>query len=103
VVNTHLSFLRRSSRRQLRRLLATHLPPGRRLLLGDLNMTPKQVRAITPMRALASHLTFPADRPTLQIDHLLTDDPALAPVGSTDVRLAVSDHRALVADLADPS
>jgi endonuclease/exonuclease/phosphatase family metal-dependent hydrolase len=51
------------------------------------------------MRPLASEVTFPADEPREQIDHLLADG-AIAVESSYAVRLPLSDHRALVVDLA---
>jgi endonuclease/exonuclease/phosphatase family metal-dependent hydrolase len=99
VVCTHLSFLRWWNRHQLRSLLRS-LDGHRRplLLVGDLNMEPAPVRALTGMRPLASHLTFPADAPREQLDHVLTDGD-LRVTWSAAVHLPVSDHRALVVDL----
>jgi endonuclease/exonuclease/phosphatase family metal-dependent hydrolase len=100
VVCTHLSFLRFWNRRQLRvllRSLETHRRPL--LLTGDLNMGPAPARRITGMRPLASARTFPAEHPVEQIDHVLADG-AVAEEASYAVRLPLSDHRALVVDLA---
>jgi len=69
------------------------------LLTGDLNMGPEPARRISRMRPLASEVTFPADEPREQIDHLLADG-AIAVESSYAVRLPLSDHRALVVDLA---
>jgi endonuclease/exonuclease/phosphatase family metal-dependent hydrolase len=104
VVTTHLSFLRRWNERQLRLLLraARGWAGGERsrlVLMGDLNMDAGRAGAITRMRALATGATFPVESPTEQIDHILTDDPALASASDEVVRLPVSDHRALVADV----
>ena len=100
VVATHLSFLRWWNRRQLRILLRA-LDGHRRplLLVGDLNMEPAPAHALTGMRSLATHRTFPADQPREQIDHVLADGDLHA-ADSCAVRLPVSDHRALVVDLA---
>jgi endonuclease/exonuclease/phosphatase family metal-dependent hydrolase len=100
VVCTHLSFLRFWNRRQLRvllRSLQTHRRPL--LLTGDLNMGPGPAARITGMRPLASARTFPAEHPVEQIDHVLADG-AIAEESSYAVRLPLSDHRALVVDLA---
>jgi endonuclease/exonuclease/phosphatase family metal-dependent hydrolase len=99
VVNTHLSFLTYWNRRQLRMLTAA-LGEARRplLLTGDLNMGPGPATAATGLRALAAHTTFPADRPAVQIDHVLADGPVRA-VRSEACRLGISDHLALVVDL----
>ena len=100
VVNTHLSFLRWSSRRQLRDLVRSLAPVPRPLvLLGDLNMAPARARSLTGMRALAAHPTFPADAPREQIDHVLADGPVRVRASACR-RLPISDHRALLVDLA---
>ena len=100
VVNTHLSFLAYWNVRQLRRLVAALAPATRPLvLMGDLNMGPERAVATTRMRPLAAHPTFPVDEPREQIDHVLVDG-ALEPTGSCARLLPLSDHRALVVDLA---
>jgi endonuclease/exonuclease/phosphatase family metal-dependent hydrolase len=101
VVNTHLSFIRWWNGRQLRRLVGsvagrTAVPA---LLVGDLNMGPERAGRLTGMRHLASHLTFPVDEPREQIDHVLAAGDVEAK-SSEAVRLPLSDHRALVVDLA---
>jgi endonuclease/exonuclease/phosphatase family metal-dependent hydrolase len=101
VVTTHLSFVPRWNQRQLR-LLIRALSRRRRpmLVTGDLNMDPATAGAVSGLRPLAAHPTFPADGPREQLDHLLVDG-ALSVRDSQAVRLPVSDHRALYADLAD--
>jgi endonuclease/exonuclease/phosphatase family metal-dependent hydrolase len=99
IVNTHLSFLRWWNARQLRALLSG-LTGARRplVLVGDLNMAPGSATAVTRMRSLAAHRTFPADRPAEQIDHVLADGP-IGAARSDAPRLPLSDHRALLVDL----
>lgn len=98
VVATHLSFLRPSSTRQLRRLMRVLREHARPLvLMGDLNMGPRAATRLTGLTALASGPTFPAHAPRVQIDHLLSD--GLSPAAGHVVHLPVSDHCALVADL----
>ena len=99
VVNTHLSFLRWWNPHQLRVLLRSIAHRDERLVLvGDLNMGPRTAHRLTGMRSLASHLTFPADAPVEQIDHVLTAGDLRAT--HTEARqLPMSDHRALVVDL----
>ena len=74
VVNTHLSFLGWSNRRQLRDLVRS-LAPARRplVLMGDLNMGPARAASLTGLSALAAHPTFPAGAPREQLDHVLVD------------------------------
>jgi endonuclease/exonuclease/phosphatase family metal-dependent hydrolase len=50
------------------------------------------------MAPLANGLTFPADAPTRQIDHILATQGVTAGHGAAR-ELPMSDHRALVADL----
>ena len=70
------------------------------LLVGDLNMPPGPATRLTGLHPLAIALTFPVDRPSVQIDHLLARGDG--PVGSAAraLPLPVSDHRALVVDLS---
>ncbi len=99
VVTTHLSFLHLWNGRQLARLLRSiRNGPEPTLLLGDLNMGPSRAARITGMRSLASGATFPAHDPAVQIDHVLGDGP-IRSTGSQVVRLPVSDHLALVAEV----
>lgn len=99
VANSHLSFVPWWNRRQLRALTTAlaALPPPL-VVMGDLNMGPPQVRAITGMASAGSHPTFPADAPREQLDHVLVDS-ALRAVASHAPRFELSDHRALVAEL----
>jgi len=100
VATTHLSFVPRWNRHQLR-LLVRALAGRRRplLLTGDLNMDAEAARSVTGLRSLADHATFPSPRPLEQLDHVLADG-ALAAEASEALRLPVSDHRALYVDLA---
>jgi endonuclease/exonuclease/phosphatase family metal-dependent hydrolase len=107
VVATHLSFLRWWNPRQLRVLLGAArgwagAERSRLVLMGDLNMGPARASSLTGMRPLATGSTFPVDEPTEQLDHILTDDPELRSDREQVVRLPVSDHRALVADISRP-
>jgi endonuclease/exonuclease/phosphatase family metal-dependent hydrolase len=98
VVATHLSFLRPSGARQLRRLTRTLRGLARPLvLMGDLNLGPRAAARLTGLSALASGPTFPAHSPRMQIDHLLAD--GLLPTAGHVVRLPLSDHCALLADV----
>jgi endonuclease/exonuclease/phosphatase family metal-dependent hydrolase len=99
-VNTHLSFIPWWNGRQLHSLVRsvehTDLP---RVLMGDLNMGPTRARTLTGMRPLAHHRTFPVDAPREQIDHLLVAGD-LEAKDSEARPMRLSDHRALVVDLA---
>jgi endonuclease/exonuclease/phosphatase family metal-dependent hydrolase len=100
VVTTHLSFLRGWNARQLwllLRAIGDRTTPV--VLLGDLNMGRRPAERITRMRPLATGRTFPASGPLTQIDHLLVEGSLRARSGGP-VRLPMSDHCALVADVA---
>lgn len=105
VVTTHLSFLTSWNGVQLRRLCRSVATDDRPLvLMGDLNMGPGRAARITGMTPLAAGPTFPAEHPAHQLDHLLGDG-RVAACASDVLRLPVSDHRALVADISlrDPA
>lgn len=101
IANTHLSFVPWWNGHQLRTLVRGLAPLPRPLLLtGDLNMGPQRAATASGLTGLGSHLTFPADEPHEQLDHVLADPPIRARTSTR--RLPVSDHLALVADLDQP-
>ena len=100
VASAHLSFFPGWNQLQLyalRRALTSARGPA--VLMGDLNMTPRPARAVTRFRPLVSALTFPVDRPTFQIDHVLARGDVGRVVDARAVQLPMSDHRALVVEL----
>jgi endonuclease/exonuclease/phosphatase family metal-dependent hydrolase len=100
VANTHLSFVPGWNRIQMRHLVRDLRGfAGPRMLVGDLNMSPPTPARWAGMRPLGSALTFPADAPDRQLDHVLTDDPRLRVERCEAVSLPISDHRALVVDI----
>lgn len=100
VANTHLSFVPGWNHVQLRRLVRDLRGfPGPRLVMGDLNMG---ARRWSGLRSLGTEPTFPADDPTRQLDHVLTDDASLRADRSCAPRLPISDHRAFVVDISRP-
>jgi endonuclease/exonuclease/phosphatase family metal-dependent hydrolase len=101
VASTHLSFVPVWNAFQLRR--ATRWLGGLGpscVLLGDTNLPGGLPRIVTGWRSLGQAPTFPADQPSMQIDHALAHGPVPAVVGVDAPRLPLSDHRALVVDLA---
>lgn len=99
VACTHLSFLPWWNGVQLAMLKrALGDPDHPRVLLGDLNMRPGRAIRATGLRPLVEGPTFPQHAPDQQIDHILAS-PGLRSAGGGPVRLPVSDHCALVADL----
>ena len=100
VANTHLSFVPGWNRLQLRRIVAALRGlPGPCLMVGDLNLTSAAAQRCSGLRTLAAAPTFPADRPTRQLDHVLTDDPGLTVRHRDTPLMPISDHRPLVVDL----
>ena len=74
--------------------------PSPRVLFGDLNLEPEEVRPLTDavgLRLLDVGPTFPAHSPRRRIDHVAVDG---VDVRSVEVlELPVSDHRAVVVEL----
>jgi endonuclease/exonuclease/phosphatase family metal-dependent hydrolase len=101
IATTHLSFVPLWNGKQLRTLVADLATlPGPRVLLGDLNMPPPFPRVLSGWRVLAKAPTYPAWEPRIQLDHVLGsgDVPPVRAVESPE--LALSDHRALLVELA---
>ena len=94
VVSTHLSFLEGWNVLQLRRLVRALTGEPRLLVAGDLNMPPHRARRASGLRPMAPGLTFPADAPLRQLDHVLGRG-AVAAGGARVWDLPLSDHRAL--------
>lgn len=101
VATTHLSFVPGHNLRQLRTVTRAMdaAIAGPRVLMGDLNFPGRLPSVVSGWRSLARVRTFPAQRPSMQIDHALAAGPLPPVLGSRAVLLAVSDHRALVVDL----
>jgi endonuclease/exonuclease/phosphatase family metal-dependent hydrolase len=96
VCNTHLSFIPGWKAVQLRHLVRSLTGTREPLaLMGDLNMQARQAARISGMRPIATAATFPAARPTRQIDHVLVRGGLRATAPAEAVRLPLSDHRAL--------
>ncbi len=100
-VATHLSFIPWWNVLQLRTLVRVSRDLPRPLvLLGDLNMGPRPAARATGWHPVAEALTFPSPQPVRQLDHVLVDGDVtpLGPAVALDA--GVSDHRALVVDVA---
>lgn len=99
VATTHLSFVPGWNLLQLRRVTAALAAFGLPcVLLGDLNFPGGLPALVTGWRALARVKTFPAARPSLQLDHALGYGHPPRVAAASAVELALSDHRALVLD-----
>lgn len=102
VASAHLSFFPGWNQLQLhalRRALTAAAGRGPAVLMGDLNLTPRPVRAVTRFRPLVTAPTFPVHTPRLQIDHVLARGDVGRVVDARAVELPMSDHRALVVEL----
>ncbi len=102
VAATHLGVAKSESLIQLRAIVAELMGrPGPRILLGDFNRHPHEVEpelAAAGLRLVPTGLTFPANAPKHRIDYVAVD--GLSVLGAAVVRTAISDHRAVVADVA---
>jgi endonuclease/exonuclease/phosphatase family metal-dependent hydrolase len=95
--NTHLSFIPGWNGVQLRRLMRSLTGTREPLvLMGDLNMQRGPAARNSGLTPIAAAATFPAARPTRQLDHVLVRGPLRATGPAEAVRLPLSDHRALV-------
>ena len=100
VISAHLSFVPGWNILQLRAIARwARSMPAPRLLLGDLNLPGAVPRLVTGWTQLARVATYPSWRPRVQFDHVLTDG-AMSVDATRALPLAVSDHCALVVDLA---
>ncbi len=100
---THLSFVPLWNVWQLLRLSRWMRElPGPHVILGDLNIPGGLPRLVSrEWHQLVTGATWPAGRPRVQLDHILGRG-TLPRVRDTSVpHLPLSDHRALVVDLAD--
>jgi endonuclease/exonuclease/phosphatase family metal-dependent hydrolase len=102
VTTTHLSFVPGWNVVQLRRLLGQLAAlPGPHVLTGDLNMPAALPRSLAAWRRLATASTYPAHAPAVQLDHVLMLGNAGTVTAVDTPDLPLSDHRALVVDLAE--
>jgi endonuclease/exonuclease/phosphatase family metal-dependent hydrolase len=101
VATTHLSFVPGWNATQLRRAVrALRSLPAPHILLGDLNLPGPLPRTLTGWRRLGALPTYPANRPRLQLDHVLAHSRRPPHVAAAHTpAVPISDHRPLVADL----
>ncbi|HWL35111.1 MAG TPA: endonuclease/exonuclease/phosphatase family protein [Frankiaceae bacterium] len=102
VAATHLSFIPAWNAWQLRYVVsALRRLPGPYLLMGDLNLPGPLPRVFAGWECLARGATFPAPSPHVQLDHVLASPGLDLDVRGCDIReLALSDHRAVVVEVA---
>jgi endonuclease/exonuclease/phosphatase family metal-dependent hydrolase len=102
VATTHLSFAPGWNVWQLRQAIAFLRPlPAPRILVGDFNIPSRVARYASGWQVLAKAATYPASAPKIQLDHALGHGGVPAVLHVDAVRQPISDHRALVLDLAD--
>lgn len=72
VINTHLSFVPGMNAYQLRKIRHwADTLPGKKILVGDLNLPGKLPERIMKWRSAASQFTYPSWGAKLQFDHIL--------------------------------
>jgi endonuclease/exonuclease/phosphatase family metal-dependent hydrolase len=99
VASVHLSFVPGRNVRQLRQVMRwLNTLPGPRILMGDFNLPGGIPRRVTGWHDLAKAATYPAWKPKVQFDHILSDYKF--PVKSAETpALKISDHRPLIITL----
>ncbi|MCC2335467.1 endonuclease/exonuclease/phosphatase family protein [Cellulomonas wangsupingiae] len=101
VVGTHLTFIPGWNVRQLRHLVrVTRTMPGPKVVMGDLNLAGEQPSRLSGLRSLVQAPTFPVAEPVRQLDHVLAGPGLHATGAGESLDLGLSDHRALVVDVA---
>ncbi|HVM28359.1 MAG TPA: endonuclease/exonuclease/phosphatase family protein [Mycobacteriales bacterium] len=104
VATTHLSFAPGWNGVQLRTLTAALAElPGPRLLLGDLNLPGGLPGWLSGWSPLARVPTYPAWSPRIQLDHVLGSGELPEVTAVETPALPLSDHRALLVQLAAES
>lgn len=104
VATTHLSFVPGWNIRQLRQLIAfLRRLPGPRILVGDLNLPGSVPAVVSRWKSLARIATYPAGGPRVQLDHALGSGELPQVIRAQALSLGLSDHCALVLDLAGPT
>jgi endonuclease/exonuclease/phosphatase family metal-dependent hydrolase len=104
VAATHLSFRRQEAPVQLEILLeALGRRPLPRVLLGDLNLGPEVVEpavAAAGYELAPTPATFPAEQPRMRIDYVAV--AGLTVAAARVPKVALSDHRPVIADVRPP-
>jgi endonuclease/exonuclease/phosphatase family metal-dependent hydrolase len=100
VACTHLSFSPPTAVRQLRRVRhwLAQAPGPVRLLLGDLNLPARLPALVAGGEPLVRTGTYPAQRPRLQLDHVLALQGEVTGE-RVQASLPLGDHRVLVVDV----
>jgi endonuclease/exonuclease/phosphatase family metal-dependent hydrolase len=94
VINTHLSFVPGFNLRQLRMIKkwAKSLP-GKKILIGDLNLPGKVPAKVLGWNQLVEEKTYPSWKPRIQFDHALSVDFTVSEIKKLQIpTLGISDH-----------
>ena len=94
VINTHLSFVPGFNLRQLRMIKkwAKRLP-GKKILIGDLNLPGKVPAKVLSWNQLIEEKTYPSWKPRIQFDHALSSDFTASEIKKLQIpNLGISDH-----------
>ena len=94
VINPHLSFVPGVNVRQLQviKKWAEHLP-GKKILIGDLNLIGKIPAKVLGWNQLVEAKTYPSWKPRIQFDHALSADFKTSEIERLEIpNLGVSDH-----------
>jgi endonuclease/exonuclease/phosphatase family metal-dependent hydrolase len=94
VINTHLSFVPGFNLRQLRMIKkwAKSLP-GKKILIGDLNLPGKVPAKVLGWNQLVEEKTYPSWKPRIQFDHALSADFTVSEIKKLQIpTLGISDH-----------
>ena len=94
VINTHLSFVPGFNLRQLRMIKkwAKSLP-GKKILIGDLNLPGKIPAKVLGWNQLIEEKTYPSWKPRIQFDHALSADVTAREIKKLQIpTLGISDH-----------
>ena len=94
VINTHLSFVPGINLRQLRMIKKwANSLPGKKLLIGDLNLPAKIPAKVLGWNQLIDEKTYPSWKPRIQFDHALSADFTVNEVKKLQIpTLGISDH-----------
>lgn len=94
VINTHLSFVPGINLRQLRMIKKwANSLPGKKILIGDLNLPAKIPAKVLGWNQLIDEKTYPSWKPRIQFDHALSADFTVNEVKKLQIpTLGISDH-----------
>lgn len=104
VINTHLSFVPGVNAYQLRKIAQwAKTLPGKKILVGDLNLPGKIPERIIKWRSAATQFTYPSWGARLQFDHILISTPEIQTLRTLDFvqpLAMVSDHLPLGVEIS---